>query len=159
MDDTAELIKWMDVLNALAETEDEAAEVEKARACRHPDARWLASLFPPASVTRERMYEVLSQQSEDPRAMHIMRGLGVAERDDAYRLLVRAAEMGYAPAQAALSEDRQHHKDVAGRFLWAERAAIQGDSGGLYELGCCYWHGEGCEKDTRRGIELFKKGG
>jgi hypothetical protein len=156
MDDTAELIKWWDVLYDLASKRDIAAEVEKARACRHPDAQWLASLVPAGeSVTRGRLHDVMLKHGEDPRAKHIMHI--VAHPSDSRQLLQRSAKMGYAPAQGTLALRLRHAGKADEQFLWAQRAAAQGERCGLYVLALCYWNGQGCEKDTRRAIELFRK--
>jgi hypothetical protein len=42
-----------------------------ARECRHPDARWLVSLFPAheVAVSSARMAEVMRAQGEHPLAM------------------------------------------------------------------------------------------
>jgi hypothetical protein len=136
--ETAELIKWWDVLYDLVSTSDVAAEVEKARACRHPDAQWLASLFPASeSVTRGRLHDVMLKHGEDPRAKHIMHI--VAHPSDSCQLLVRSAEMGYAPAQAALALSGGHGGGARERSVLAERAAAQVDRCGFYVLAFRFW--------------------
>jgi hypothetical protein len=67
-------------------------------------------------------------------------------------LLVRAAEMGYAPAQGQLAN---WYSDEEG-FRWAECAAAQGDRSGLFCLGYFLQHGYGCAKDKEREIELYR---
>jgi hypothetical protein len=75
----AEQIKWWDALDELlVRTSD--AHIEKglqmARECRHPDAQWLAALFPAGTaVTMQRLYAVMLEQGEDARALC----LGVAD--------------------------------------------------------------------------------
>jgi hypothetical protein len=72
MVDRAEQIKWWDCIDALAAlTDDTEAWLQSVRECRHPDAQWLAGLFPArGGVSCVRMREVLLEQGEDPRAMH-----------------------------------------------------------------------------------------
>jgi hypothetical protein len=149
--DKAELIRWWDVLDVL---EHHGCDVEKglrmARECRHPDAVWLASLFPVgADVTRARMREVMEEQGEDARALHLAWRLGDNDAEDG--LLELAAAKGYAPAQADLSYEMKQ----PGAFELAQLAAAQGSRRGMCQLGWCFRHGLGCENDRDRAIELF----
>jgi hypothetical protein len=123
-----------------------------ARHYRHPDALWLASLFP-AGTSREDMRDVMLAvmlaQGDDPRALYVAWELGERSR---MTLLVRAAHMGYARAQAHLaflSPDPQ-------RLLWAEKAGLQGDRYGILQLAFCCHDGRGCAKDKARAVELFR---
>jgi hypothetical protein len=130
--DKAELIKWFDVLDKLAE-DGRALDVDRllqmARECQHPDSQWLAALFPAAvSVTEERVREVMLQQGDDPRALYFASQL---VRFD-LGLLRRAAEGGFARAQV----------DVAWRTVGSaeklellEKACEQNDREGLFQLG------------------------
>jgi hypothetical protein len=46
--------------------------IQMVRECRHPDAQWLASLFPAGvEVTSKRMREVMLEQGDDPRALYV----------------------------------------------------------------------------------------
>jgi hypothetical protein len=71
--DRGELIKWADALDAFAwkfGVVTVQQGLERARKCRHPDAQWLAALFPGDTlVTPQRMLEVMLQQDDDPRAL------------------------------------------------------------------------------------------
>jgi hypothetical protein len=77
-----------------------AKGLQMARDCHHPDAQWLASLFPSGVVlTQELLDEAMRKQGEDQRAKFFLfkaRGF----RDIAS--LQCAAHEGYAPAQAHL---------------------------------------------------------
>jgi TPR repeat protein len=61
-------------------------------------------------------------------------------------LLLRAAEMGYAPAQAGLVAFMV--RDGESAFRWAERAAAQFDREGLFRLGRCLHRGTGCPRQA-----------
>jgi hypothetical protein len=151
-----EQIKWWDVTDALAEVAQKGQErLEEAllllRDCQHPDAQWLAALFPAdVEVTREGMLDALRQHGEDARALYVT---FLLDADRTGVLLREAAEMGYAPAQAQLSNfitvDEQES------FLWAEASGEAGDRDGLFQLGFCYLSGVGCTKDVDTAIELF----
>jgi hypothetical protein len=149
--DRAELIKWCDALDALGD-DDVDKGLQMARECQHPDARWLASLFPPtAHVAPAHVAVVMLQQGDDPRALYVAWKTDF-ERSDA--MLLRAAEMGYAPAQAEWAE--RVTGEVQGLF-WLRKAAAhaQGNRRGLFLLG---WHlyGEGAN-DRVEAMRLLKE--
>jgi hypothetical protein len=114
--DTADLIKWWNALDlfgpniVMMRGADVAKALQLARESRHPDAVWLASLFPAGvAVTQQRMVEVMSQQGDDdPRALLLGWQLGSRASDEPLR---RAAEMGYAPAQAELSKESRSREE------------------------------------------------
>jgi TPR repeat protein len=152
--DQAELIKWWDLLD-MWEKVDFATQLQAARECRHPDAQWLASLFPDGVETPRDAYsvarEVILQQGDDPRALHLAWELGrVVPGSEA--LLRRAGEMGYAPAQAAMSGLTFGDES----FRWAEGAWSRGNRLGMFRLARCYIDGRGCAKDRDRGVELCR---
>jgi hypothetical protein len=69
--DVAEQIRWWDILELLSRSWTRSLGVAIARTCRHPDAQWLASLFPAEeSATSRRLPEVMLEQRDDPRAMY-----------------------------------------------------------------------------------------
>jgi hypothetical protein len=70
--------------------------------------------------------------------------------------LKRAAEMGYAPAQAALSRISRGAQQEE-RFVWAQRAAAQSYRKGIDELAECFLYGYGCTRDTRKATELYRE--
>jgi hypothetical protein len=118
--DRAEEIKWWDALDDLPNVEGVEGALQMARESRHPDARWLESLFPAGErVSKGRMHEVMLEHNDDARAIFISYAL--VDEGDADGALWRAAEMGYAPAQAMLSAC------VAGEqaFQLAQQAASQ----------------------------------
>jgi TPR repeat protein len=156
--DRAEQVKWYEALDAL-EMDEEGVErgLQMARECRHPDAQWLASFFPPGvAVTRAHMHRVMLEHGEDPRALFLAWTTGGETRVD--ELMERAAEMGYAPAQVARSSlatvDDPTGVEV---FKWAERAYVQGDFLGRFALSGCYLSGVGCTIDRERGIALLRE--
>jgi TPR repeat protein len=148
--DRTEQIKWADALDALWSNACVEKGLQMARECRHPDAQWLASLFPVGvPVTRERMAIVMLEQGEDARAMYLAWRFSVAP----VGVLRRAAEMGYAPAQASLSEECEGEEC----FMWAERAAAQLDRNGLFQLGRRFRLECGCAKNEGKVNELYRQ--
>jgi hypothetical protein len=148
--DGTEQIKWADALDAVWSNACVEKGLQMARECRHPDAQWLASLFPAGvPVTRERMALVMVEQGEDARAMYLAWRLSVASTG----VLRRAAELGYAPAQASLSEECE----VEECFMWAERAAAQGDRNGLFQLARRFRLEYGCAKNEGTVNELYRQ--
>ncbi len=116
-----------------------------ARECQHPDAKWLCSLFPiDAPLTRKGLLGVMAEQGEDPRALFIRSRLA---KDNVMKQ--RAAELGYAPAQA----DWAHDCPVAAeQIVWAEKARAQGDLYGTYRLARLLLKGG---RDRDKAIALF----
>jgi hypothetical protein len=160
--DGSELIKWWSVFDMLyAHCIDKA--LQTARECRHPDAEWLASLFPAeGEVALECFVDVMRRQGTDARAFY-MAWLTNDPHGDLRGLLEQAAEMGYAPAQASLSAHplrkglKMTPDDKATGFRLAERAAAQGDRRGLFRLGERFWRGDGCERNVGKAVELLRE--
>jgi hypothetical protein len=154
--DRDEQIKWWDVLNKLvgdefryAPPEDALRALEMARECQHPDALWLVALFPShGEVTTQHMGEVMLAQGDDPRALFWSWKL---KKDKS--LLVRSAEMGYAPAQAQVTLRTSGEE----RLAWAKRAVSQGDRSGLCALGSCLRRGVACPFDPEGALELYRQ--
>jgi hypothetical protein len=150
--DRAELIKWWNALDALSMKENVERELQMVRECRHPDAQWLAALFPSDGVmTSERVCAVLGQHLDDSRAGFLLWKL--SRKRDA-ELLRRVAEAGYAPAQAELCF--RSYRDQGANFAWAEKSAA-GDRHGLYQLAECVGYGIGCSRDMKRALELYRQ--
>jgi hypothetical protein len=156
--DRTEMIKWgnaLDVLyGRLPDHPEHGVEkgLQRARECLHPDARWLAALFPSGvAVTRRGMQEVMREQGDDMRAGFLLWKLSV--ESDA-ELLTRAAEAGYAPAQAEMFDRCRNSVE---KFAWAEKAVAVGDRQGLYRLARCWRHGYGCTANNKRAIELYRQ--
>jgi hypothetical protein len=133
--------------------------LQLAKDCEHEDAKWLVSLFPDgAPGTTEEARTVFLDQGEDPRAIYFAAFMQVDEfgermQDGDEDEVRRAAELGYAPAQAALvscfgADDS---------FMWAQKAAAQGGSDGLHALASCLYYGTDCEKNESRALLLFKE--
>jgi hypothetical protein len=137
-----ESIKWQDAQDELMRrpTPDIDRGLRIARDCRHPDA----SLFPAGvSVTGEDMKRVMRAQGDDVRAL-FLRGDGAA--------CARAAELGYAPAQAYRAWWALDAKSVE----LAQRAASQSHRVGLTALGCSLLGGEGCAKNPEQAMVLLR---
>jgi TPR repeat protein len=148
----AEEIKWADARDSVTEGRIEQG-LQMARECQHRDARWLASLFPVGvPVTAERMHEVMLQQGDDPRALFIAWRLDKGDSSG----LIRAAEAGYAPAQAELSFHLSGRSGEDEAFAWAQRSALQNDRDGLYQLGYRFEFGFGCPEDESKAVEAFR---
>jgi hypothetical protein len=149
MADRVELIKWWDVLDKL-ERRKRVVRVDSAlamaRECQHPDARWLAALFPVGvAVTEDHLREVMLEQGEDVRAMFI------ASRCGDTRLLRRAAELGYAPAQAVIGMGTDD-----GEIEFAKKAAAQGNRVALFLMGRSFNHGFEGARDGPKAVAYFK---
>ncbi len=158
-----ELLKWWDVLDfleVLARRSDVRFQegLQMARECQHEDAKWLTSLLPADTfVTMDQAREVMLAQGEDARALFFA-WLLEANRDalrESFAQLRRAAEMGYAPAQAALCAWLDDGDPKA--FLWAEKAAAQGFRKGLWMLGEHFAKGRHCERDLSKAIGLYRE--
>jgi tetratricopeptide (TPR) repeat protein len=146
--DKAELIKWFDVLDKLTDWRplDIDSVLQMARECQHPDAQWLAALFPAGThVTPEGMREVMLQQGDDPRALYFASRL--VRRD--VGLLRRATEGGFARAQADLAALTEN---TAEKLRLLEKASEQNDREGLFQLGELVYR---VDKDVDRAIELY----
>jgi TPR repeat protein len=102
-------------------------------------------------VTRQSFFEVMLEHKNDPRALFLVE---IAREDDEKW---RAAELGYAPAQAELAELLSNTGDRETAFLWAQQSAAQGDRSGLYQLGNCCLYGYGCARSLATAIALFKQ--
>jgi hypothetical protein len=159
--DLAEQIKWWDIMDDLLDNvqgSEYPAKVEtalrRARECRHPDARWLASL---GCSTRAELEQAVVAQTDDPRALvfvAVCKNVGPAEQHERLRLLERAAEMGDARAQVQMSL----LKRMRGEGLrFAEMAAAQGERAGLRILAHHKRYGEECAQDLPAAIELFRR--
>jgi TPR repeat protein len=151
---SAEQIKWWNAMDTLSSTRsdvDAETGMQMVRECQHPDAQWVAALFPVGeAVTRRRMAEAMLEQSEDVRAIH----LGGLADEGWLNLVLRAAAMGYAPAQAVAAGCVRDDGDA---FLWAQRAAEQGERYGYFQLGYCLSVGKGCARDRLKAVQLFKE--
>jgi TPR repeat protein len=150
--DKAELIKWFDALDALCETlVVKNTGLEKARRCRlHPDALWVCALFHADAVgSRVDIARVMDTQGDDPRALFI-RGCLTASSS----LQLRAAELGYAPAEAMVAQKCRDQE----RLEWARKASAKGDRTGLMLLGDCFFIGTGgCAVDKGAAMALFRQ--
>jgi TPR repeat protein len=148
--DQAEQIKWFDVLDRLTDWRpDVDAALQMARECQHPDAQWLAALFPAGTrVTAEHMREVMLQQRDDPRALYLASRLVLFDNG----LLRRAAEKAHARAQVDLA---LRPVDAAMRVELLERACEQNDREGLFLLGLFYMRI--VKRGVERAIELYRR--
>jgi hypothetical protein len=148
----AEQIKWWDALAECAVLAHHKLLLDAARNCRHPDARWLASLFPD-SVTEGRMRTVLLEQGEHPVGLFLAALLHTI--GGSFVLLKRAAALDYAPALGVVA--RVLARSSEERRAWAERAEALGDREGTFQLAECVLENAGCAEDEQRAIELYRR--
>jgi hypothetical protein len=134
----AELIKWWDVVDLILGAPFVASNIDAgvrfARECTHEDARWLAALFPDGPVVeRDVFLETLRALPDDRRALFFVASVVFSASVGDFAMLQRAAEMDYAPAQAALAEARALFSPQQ-CLDWAERSAAQQCRSGMYAL-------------------------
>jgi hypothetical protein len=85
-EDLAEQIKWWDARDILPQRRVVEDALQLARECRHPDAQWLASLFPAGvAVSPRDMMDTMLEQGDDPRALHILWKLGHSAETTCWR--------------------------------------------------------------------------
>ena len=119
--------------------------LELASTCQHPDAQWLSKIFAGKDVTtKEEAREVFLAHEADPRALCFAALVSWEDEDEAR--LRRAAEMGFAFAQADVSGLWGTSNEE--KFSLSLRASLQGERDGFYVLGYCYRDGLGCERDV-----------
>ena len=70
-------------------------------------------------------------------------------------MLRRAAEGGWASAQASLGRWLRERERWAVSVQWYRRSAEQGDPGARYGLGLAYYRGRGVPRDRERAFELM----
>jgi hypothetical protein len=150
----AELVKWWDALERILGHDKKHYKhahtfVLMARDCQHPDAVWLASLFPQVRISLQCMAATMAAQGDDPRALLIWAPFGGAGGEAA---VLRSAQMGYAVAQGQMAHTCSNEHE---RFQWASKAAAQGDRVGIFELGECFRKGRGCTRDLVRAAECI----
>jgi TPR repeat protein len=151
--DKAEQIKWRDTLDMLSgQCGSFAKGLELARQCRHPDAQWLCSFFPDGSspMTQELLRTVMSEpeRRDDPRARFLLAEFGDGSR------VQRSAELGYAPAQAAMALFASSSEE---ELFWTEKAAAQRDRAALFLLSFRLQEGPGCAPDPARALRMLKE--
>jgi hypothetical protein len=148
----AEQIKWWDVLDVLEHILSLGKGVQMARECQHPDAQWLAALFPTGvEVTEERFRAAMREQGDDPRALYMLWLRGFVDR----AALARAAEMGYARAQTSLSM-KLEDEDADLAAAYCQKGAAQGDPFCVFRFANCLPQGRGFAKDEAKALELFR---
>ncbi len=126
--------------------------LRQASECECEDGKWLLTLLGNGEpATMDEMNQVFLAQGEDARAMYFVAFMGGMMARPARVLLQRAAELGYAPAQAWVAGQ------CDANFAWAEKAAAQGDCDGLRWQAWCFWNGNGCEKDEQRALEMYNE--
>ncbi len=112
---------------------DVEAALALASSCEHEDAVWLSKMFAGKTVRNDDdVFAVFSEHPNDMRALcfaSLMKG-----RPWNMQGLRRSAESGYAFAQCRLGWEESGSE----KFLWANRAASQGERGGFVCLGFYY---------------------
>lgn len=69
----------------------------------------------------------------------------------------KAADQGYAPAQARLGEMYDKAEDDKEAVEWYRKSAAQGSAAGEYGLGVMYAKGEGVEKDPEQAFSYISR--
>lgn len=84
---------------------------------------------------------------------------GRNNRNEALKLLMKAAESGLAKAQCAVGEYYENgwgtERDYAKALKWYKKSADQGYSFGQYRLGLLYYEGQGTTKNMKLAAEFF----
>jgi TPR repeat protein len=123
--------------------------IELAASCQHPDARWLSKTCCGKDVTAKedvkRVFSALGQN--DARALCFTWLCGGSDLSP----IRRSAELGFAFAQALLAGSSRSEE----KFKFAQLAAGQCERNGLYWLGDCFRHGQGCEKNLDKAKQSF----
>lgn len=116
--------------------------------CVYPEAIWLTKVFSGRSFsTTQAAVVVLREKGEDEARALCFAALlvfrDILEEDHSDRWLRRSAELGYPFAQAELA------RRVASteKLMLAQKAALEGERDGFYQLALVYIQGRGCEKD------------
>jgi hypothetical protein len=144
-------IEWWDALDAIVGFDSTAEGVVLARKCRHSDAQWFFQVVPQdeeADVLAFLKRGLIEACPDDPRAMFIHGAL--ANR----QLVAKAAELGYAPAQALMASIPGCRRE---QFAWAENALAQNDRNGMYHAACRLQEGRGCTPNLERAAALFER--
>lgn len=69
----------------------------------------------------------------------------------------KAAEQGYAPAQARLGDMLDTAEDDKEAYQWYSKAAAQGNAAGEYGVGQMYLKGEGVAKDVEKAFRYISQ--
>ncbi len=126
--------------------------LELVRKCPHPEAQWFAGLFPADEApSQQGILRALAQQGDDCRALGV-RALILRQPE----LLLRAAELGFAPAQASLGAGELWALQLE-KADWAEKAAAQGNRKGLWSLGRVLEEGKLRSCDPERAVQCFRE--
>jgi hypothetical protein len=127
--------------------------LEMAGSCQHPDARWLSEACAGKDVNTEedgkKVFSALGQN--DARALCFMWGCCEEDEEEDFSLLRRSAELGFAFAQALIAQENPGPEE----FKFAQLSAAQGERDGLFQLGFCFYDGEGCDEDRDKAKENF----
>ena len=106
--------------------------------------------------------EAMANQNNAEAIMELARrylfGYGVEHSSEKYfKLLKRAAELGYLPAQVTLgSEYKYQFKKYEDAVKWYKIAAEKGYASAQNCLARCYLQGNGVEQNPEEAIRLFK---
>ncbi len=151
----ADLLLWLDVrdnfLGHNFKLQDITAALALAQRCKHPDAKWLTSIFEGKNVsTNEEALKVFLAHDTDARALCFAWWLN--EKDDDGFRLTRSVEQHYAFAIASKCVGGWGTGDTV---HWAKLAAAQHERDGFFGLGNCFRDGCGCEQDFELAKDNF----
>jgi hypothetical protein len=123
-----------------------------AAACEHKEAQWLTRVFAGKTVsTREEARDVfLALGENDARGLCFAALLDDSDDEKArFAALRRSAELGCALAQAIAKGTSEE------KFRFATLAAAQRERDGFFQLGRCFNHSLGCEKNEDKARENY----
>jgi hypothetical protein len=153
--DKTELIKWFDILDELTASRRNgklAKVMSLLRGCSHPDAWWLASLLHqdvPETLDEHHVVRVMKAQGDDDARALFVRACFTGTT----QLVQRAAELGYAPAEAHYA-----YRLPVGRLPWVQRASGKGDRKAMWILGeSLFFAMNDAVEDWEAGIEWLRR--
>jgi hypothetical protein len=119
--------------------------LELAASCQHPDARWLIDALDMRRERTQASFFLLSAKTTLARCVSrfclAMKKIWLWLRCDAQPSLVtRLLKLSWHKTQKAWRSSS----------LLSWLAAAQGERDGYWELGWCFWAGDGCEKDLEK---------
>ena len=162
-DDLALKLEWYEIrdwlLGEQGKEQDVKRALELASTCRYPDAQWLTGICAgkDVKVWEEAKVVFLAAKDDDARALCF----AALSKDHNHHMtdvprLRRSAELGYAFAQALLSDHFHYFENDEQSFLFAQQAALQGERRGFCNLASRFDEGCGCEKNKEEARKNYR---
>jgi hypothetical protein len=118
-----------------------------------PDWNPFADAFPKAGSSPPNS----SESSGDEGREALMDWFNAGKSNAARDRLEKKAQSGFAPAQVLFGMQLEQEKKFPEMLSWYRKAAEQGNSNGMRNLGVCYCDGIGVSKDAVRAMTWFRK--